>query len=157
MLTLQAPLSLILAGMINSDVARMSRDLPAAWKASHTSFPLEEYALMPELVFNVAYSSKGKEVWLAFQAAGKSLDIRATSVVWLRSSSYSTVRLAGLKRPSLRAVDQIWCASWPPLLPKSMSTMIPHRKPSSMLFTLYSSGPFKLLGHVPSNLNGPEL
>jgi hypothetical protein len=36
-------------------------------------------ALMPELVFNVAYSSKGKEVWLAFQAAGKSLDIRATS------------------------------------------------------------------------------
>ncbi|KAJ5796052.1 uncharacterized protein N7518_004592 [Penicillium psychrosexuale] len=36
-------------------------------------------ALMPELVFNVAYSSKGKEVCLAFQAAGKSLDIRATS------------------------------------------------------------------------------
>ncbi|KAJ5960947.1 uncharacterized protein N7479_008097 [Penicillium vulpinum] len=36
-------------------------------------------ALMPELVFNVAYSSKGKEVWLVFQAAGKSLDIRATS------------------------------------------------------------------------------
>jgi hypothetical protein len=36
-------------------------------------------ALMPELVFNVAYTSKGKEVWLAFQAAGKSLDIRATS------------------------------------------------------------------------------
>ncbi|CAG8264097.1 unnamed protein product [Penicillium salamii] len=36
-------------------------------------------ALMPELVFNVAYASKGKELWLAFQAAGKSLDIRATS------------------------------------------------------------------------------
>ncbi|KAJ5329872.1 hypothetical protein N7452_010262 [Penicillium brevicompactum] len=36
-------------------------------------------ALMPELVFNVAYASKVKEVWLAFQAAGKSLDIRATS------------------------------------------------------------------------------
>jgi hypothetical protein len=36
-------------------------------------------ALMPELVFNVAYSSRGKELWLAFQAAGKSLDIRATS------------------------------------------------------------------------------
>ncbi|KAJ5084003.1 hypothetical protein NUU61_008582 [Penicillium alfredii] len=36
-------------------------------------------ALMPELVFNVAYYSSGKEVWLAFQAAGKSLDIRATS------------------------------------------------------------------------------
>ncbi|KAJ5383990.1 hypothetical protein N7517_001901 [Penicillium concentricum] len=36
-------------------------------------------ALMPELVFNVAYSSKGKEVSLVFQAAGKSLDMRATS------------------------------------------------------------------------------
>lgn len=36
-------------------------------------------ALMPELVFNVAYSSRGKELWLAFQAAGKSLDLRATS------------------------------------------------------------------------------
>jgi hypothetical protein len=36
-------------------------------------------ALMPELVFNVTYYSSGKELWLAFQAAGKSLDIRATS------------------------------------------------------------------------------
>jgi len=36
-------------------------------------------ALMPELVFNIAYYSSGKELWLAFQAAGKSLDIRATS------------------------------------------------------------------------------
>ncbi|KAF7620732.1 putative fermentation associated protein [Aspergillus flavus] len=36
-------------------------------------------ALLPELVFNVAYSSAGREVRLAFQAAGKSLDIRATS------------------------------------------------------------------------------
>ncbi|EAW14366.1 putative fermentation associated protein (Csf1) [Aspergillus clavatus NRRL 1] len=36
-------------------------------------------ALMPELVFNVAYSSTGNDVLLAFQAAGKSLDIRATS------------------------------------------------------------------------------
>jgi hypothetical protein len=36
-------------------------------------------ALMPELVFNVAYYSNGQELWFAFQAAGKSLDIRATS------------------------------------------------------------------------------
>ncbi|KAF7126202.1 hypothetical protein CNMCM5793_002624 [Aspergillus hiratsukae] len=36
-------------------------------------------ALMPELVFNVAYSSKETEILLALQAAGKSLDIRATS------------------------------------------------------------------------------
>ncbi|PTU19637.1 hypothetical protein P175DRAFT_0441051 [Aspergillus ochraceoroseus IBT 24754] len=36
-------------------------------------------ALLPELVFNVAYSSTGKDVRLAFQAAGKSLDLKATS------------------------------------------------------------------------------
>lgn len=36
-------------------------------------------ALLPEVVFNVAYSSAGKEARLAFQAAGKSLDLRATS------------------------------------------------------------------------------
>ncbi|KAJ5702124.1 hypothetical protein N7488_009672 [Penicillium malachiteum] len=36
-------------------------------------------ALMPQLVFNVAYHSVGKELSLAFHAAGKSLDIRATS------------------------------------------------------------------------------
>ncbi|KAL2811033.1 hypothetical protein BJX63DRAFT_433722 [Aspergillus granulosus] len=36
-------------------------------------------ALMPELVFNVAYSSTANDMRVAFQAAGKSLDIRATS------------------------------------------------------------------------------
>lgn len=36
-------------------------------------------ALMPELVFNVAYSSNETEMLLALQAAGKSLDVRATS------------------------------------------------------------------------------
>ncbi|KAJ5168461.1 uncharacterized protein N7482_004055 [Penicillium canariense] len=36
-------------------------------------------ALMPELAFNVAYYSSEKEMWFAFQAAGKSLDIRAVS------------------------------------------------------------------------------
>ena len=36
-------------------------------------------ALMPQLVFNVAYQSTGKELSLVFHAAGKSLDIRATS------------------------------------------------------------------------------
>ncbi|KAL2852001.1 hypothetical protein BJY01DRAFT_104406 [Aspergillus pseudoustus] len=36
-------------------------------------------ALMPELVFNVAYSSTANDMRVAFQAAGKSLDLRATS------------------------------------------------------------------------------
>ncbi|EAU38083.1 conserved hypothetical protein [Aspergillus terreus NIH2624] len=43
-------------------------------------------ALLPELVFNVAYASSGDEVRLAFQAAGKSLDIRATSDFMLPAS-----------------------------------------------------------------------
>ncbi|PYH49222.1 putative fermentation associated protein (Csf1) [Aspergillus saccharolyticus JOP 1030-1] len=43
-------------------------------------------ALLPELVFNVAYASAGKEVRLAFQAAGKSLDLRATSEFILPAS-----------------------------------------------------------------------
>jgi len=36
-------------------------------------------ALLPEVVFNVAYLSTGKDRRLAFQAAGKSLDLRLTS------------------------------------------------------------------------------
>ncbi|KAL4874668.1 hypothetical protein BJY04DRAFT_224776 [Aspergillus karnatakaensis] len=36
-------------------------------------------ALLPEVVFNVAYSSGGEDVRVALQAAGKSLDIRLTS------------------------------------------------------------------------------
>ncbi|RJE20579.1 fermentation associated protein [Aspergillus sclerotialis] len=43
-------------------------------------------ALMPEVVFNVAYSSTGNELRLAFQAAGKSLDLRATSEFILPAS-----------------------------------------------------------------------
>lgn len=43
-------------------------------------------ALMPEVVFNVAYTSKGNELQLAFQAAGKSLDLRATSEFILPAS-----------------------------------------------------------------------
>ena len=43
-------------------------------------------ALMPEVVFNVAYSSTGNELRLAFQAAGKSLDLRATSEFMLPAS-----------------------------------------------------------------------
>lgn len=43
-------------------------------------------ALMPEVVFNVAYSSTDNELQLAFQAAGKSLDLRATSEFILPAS-----------------------------------------------------------------------
>ena len=43
-------------------------------------------ALMPELVFNAAYFTSGKEVKLAFQAAGKSLDLRVRSDFMLPGS-----------------------------------------------------------------------
>ncbi|KAL3461594.1 hypothetical protein BJX64DRAFT_154782 [Aspergillus heterothallicus] len=43
-------------------------------------------ALMPELIFNVAYSSTANDVRVAFQAAGKSLELRATSDFMLPGS-----------------------------------------------------------------------
>lgn len=43
-------------------------------------------ALLPEVVFNVAYLSTGKDRRLAFQAAGKSLDLRLTSKFILPAS-----------------------------------------------------------------------
>ncbi|KAL8788770.1 MAG: hypothetical protein Q9195_007131 [Heterodermia aff. obscurata] len=43
-------------------------------------------ALLPEVVFNVAYLSTGKDRRLAFQAAGKSLDLRLTSQFILPAS-----------------------------------------------------------------------
>ncbi|KAL4974792.1 hypothetical protein BDW66DRAFT_79771 [Aspergillus desertorum] len=54
-------------------------------------------ALLPELVFNVAYSSTAEDVRVALQAAGKSLDIRATSdfiLPWnmIRNSIASAVK-----------------------------------------------------------------
>ena len=43
-------------------------------------------ALLPEVVFNVAYLSTGKDRRLSFQAAGKSLDLRLTSQFILPAS-----------------------------------------------------------------------
>ena len=43
-------------------------------------------ALLPELVFNAAYLTSGKEVKLAFQAAGKSVDLRVKSDFMLPGS-----------------------------------------------------------------------
>lgn len=56
-------------------------------------------ALLPEVVFNVAYLSTGKDRRLAFQAAGKSLDLRLTSQFILPASD--------LRRSIAQAVQEV--------------------------------------------------
>ncbi|RMJ24189.1 fermentation associated protein [Aspergillus sp. HF37] len=63
-------------------------------------------ALMPELVFNVAYSSAGNELRLAFQAAGKSLDLRATSDFMLPASMIRD-SIASASQ-TLREANAVW-------------------------------------------------
>ena len=66
-------------------------------------------ALLPELVFNVAYLSTSKDRKLAFQAAGKSLDLRITSQFILPASDLQ--RSMALASRSLREVMAGWNAS----------------------------------------------
>lgn len=63
-------------------------------------------ALLPEVVFNVAYLSTGTDRRLAFQAAGKSLDLRLTSQFILPASD--------LRRSIAHAVQEVReaTASW---------------------------------------------
>ncbi|KAK2807866.1 hypothetical protein FQN50_005255 [Emmonsiellopsis sp. PD_5] len=69
-------------------------------------------ALLPEIVFNVAYVSNGSERRLAFQAAGKSLDIRMTSEFILPASILQdSIALASEK---LRLANSLWSAAIPP-------------------------------------------
>ncbi|OJJ47228.1 hypothetical protein ASPZODRAFT_132195 [Penicilliopsis zonata CBS 506.65] len=63
-------------------------------------------ALMPELVFNVAFSSKEKEMRLAFQAAGKSVNLRATSNFILPASMLRD-SIASASN-TLREANAIW-------------------------------------------------
>lgn len=66
-------------------------------------------ALMPEVVFNVAYLSTSKDRRLAFQAAGKSLDLRLTSQFILPASGLKSS--IGLAIQELRKVTEGWNAS----------------------------------------------
>ena len=68
-------------------------------------------ALLPEMVFNVAYLSTPKDRRLAFQAAGKSLDLRLTSHFILPASDLQ--RSIALASESLRQVVADWNASMP--------------------------------------------
>lgn len=68
-------------------------------------------ALMPEVVFHVAYLSTSKDRRLAFQVAGKSLDLRLTSQFILPASDLQ--RSIGLASEELRKVVADWNASLP--------------------------------------------
>ena len=65
-------------------------------------------ALLPELVFNVAYISTSRDRRLAFQAAGMSLDLRITSQFILPASDLQ--RSMALASRSLREVMAGWNA-----------------------------------------------
>ncbi|EER41805.1 fermentation associated protein [Histoplasma capsulatum H143] len=68
-------------------------------------------ALLPEAVFNVAYLSNGRERRLAFQAAGKELDIRVTSEFILPARILQdSIALAS---DSLRKANKLWSAAIP--------------------------------------------
>ena len=68
-------------------------------------------ALLPEVVFNVAYVSKKEDRRLAFQAAGKSLDLRLTSQFILPASD--------LRRSIAMSIQQVRTATsnWNALAP----------------------------------------
>lgn len=63
-------------------------------------------ALLPEVVFNVAYLSTAKDRRFAFQAAGKSLDLRLTSQFILPASDLQ--RSIALASGNLRAATASW-------------------------------------------------
>lgn len=66
-------------------------------------------ALLPEVVFNVAYVSTGQDSRLAFQAAGKSLDLRLTSHFILPASDLR--RSIALSIQQVRTATADWNAS----------------------------------------------
>ena len=68
-------------------------------------------ALLPEVVFNVAYLSTSKDRRFAFQAAGKSLNLRLTSQFILPASDLQ--RSIGLASQELRRAVADWNASLP--------------------------------------------
>ena len=66
-------------------------------------------ALLPEAVFNVAYVSTGQDRRLAFQAAGKSLDLRLTSHFILPASDLR--RSIAMSIQQVRTATSDWNAS----------------------------------------------
>ena len=66
-------------------------------------------ALLPELVFNVAYFTTSRDMRFAFQAVGKALDLRLTSQFILPANELQ--RSIGIASGALRTVMASWSAS----------------------------------------------
>ncbi|KAL9123141.1 MAG: hypothetical protein Q9187_000307 [Circinaria calcarea] len=88
-------------------------------------------ALLPEVVFNVAYLSTKKDRRLAFQAVGKSLDLRLTSEFILPASDLQ--RSIGIASQELRKVVANWNATLPEGDEQDARSILGSKKLSSML------------------------
>lgn len=87
-------------------------------------------ALLPELVFNVAYVSTGQDRRLAFQAAGKSLDLRLTSHFILPASDLR--RSIALSVQQVRTATSDWNAS-PTIVSGQRKALFSDKKLASLL------------------------
>ncbi|KAI1334812.1 hypothetical protein F5Y15DRAFT_264306 [Xylariaceae sp. FL0016] len=89
-------------------------------------------ALLPEMVFNVAFISTTKARRLAFQAAGKSLDLRLTSAFIIPTAHLKDSITLSMKNAQ-RATSQHWAPIVPP--EKQDSKLVAEiNKPSRSIF-----------------------
>ncbi|KAL1963150.1 hypothetical protein VTN77DRAFT_8693 [Rasamsonia byssochlamydoides] len=93
-------------------------------------------ALMPEIVFNVAYLSTKEDLRLAFQAAGKSLDIRATTEFILPASLLQNSIASASEK--LREANAIWATS--PSQSNSGNGLFGNKRLSSLLVDVDFAG-----------------
>ncbi|CRG83944.1 Protein CSF1 [Talaromyces islandicus] len=95
-------------------------------------------ALMPEIFFNVAYLSTKDDLRLAFQAAGKSLDIRATTEFILPARLLQSSIASAAER--LREANSIWAT--PPAQSQTAggNSLFGNKRPSSVLVDVDFAG-----------------
>ncbi|KAF3400589.1 hypothetical protein DPV78_005631 [Talaromyces pinophilus] len=93
-------------------------------------------ALMPEVVFNVAYLFTKDELRLAFQAAGKALDIRSTTGFILPANLLQKSIASAAER--LREAKAIWSTS--PSQSPSGNALLGNRRLSSLLVDVDFAG-----------------
>lgn len=93
-------------------------------------------ALMPEVVFNVAYLFTKDELRLAFQAAGKALDIRSTTGFILPANLLQKSIASAAER--LREAKAIWSTS--PSQSPSGTALLGNKRLSSLLVDVDFAG-----------------
>ncbi|QSS66124.1 hypothetical protein I7I51_06975 [Histoplasma capsulatum] len=109
-------------------------------------------ALLPEAVFNVAYLSNGRERRLAFQAAGKELDIRVTSEFILPARILQdSIALAS---DNLRKANRLWSAAIPLEKKKTTSSTSIIRLASLLIDADFSGAVVSLQGRQDDGTTG---